>query len=479
MYQFAAHQRFGKFMMDCNSHLGLFYDAGCGKTAIALWWLRDALKDGRIADALVICPASLVLSWERAIDDMIKFEGFDEHDVKLLKEALTIVSFQKTYKRINGNKRIIPLRDEVDKRWGAVIVDESHGIGSHSSVQSKAAIAIGRNADYRYALSGTPTHGGGGGADFSKLYGQMQFLTAGMMWKNWTDFCSKCVVSYDNWRKPRKYNEELCKAIMENNSIVCKLEDCFDMPEVLENDVLCPLYAREAYNDLREGRLEKYGLDIEVSGAQYLKMLQVCSGAMKVPIQVPKRLPGMVAAKVYEVGDLDKVPKDGDGEELGNIMELGTSKDDALRDILEGTDDQVVIFCNFRASIDRCLEICKRCHRNVQVFDGRSKGSTWTDLVNGKCNTLICQYQSGGVGLNLQTAHIMVMYEPCLSSLLMKQAKARIYRKGQDKRCLYHYLRTPGTIESKVWTSVRNGVDVNELMLAQWALHPDDLDSTY
>lgn len=437
MYTFAKHQRFGKFMMDCNDSLALFYEPGCGKTAIALWWVRDALKDGRIEDALVVCPASLVPSWEQAITDMVKFEGFDEKDVDVLRTHITVVSFQRTYKKVRPSKRIIPLRDEVDKHWGAVIVDESHCIGSHSSIQGKAAIVLGCNADYTYALSGTPTHGRGGGVDFSKLYGQMQFLTKGTMWKNWTDFCSKCVVSYDNWRKPRKYNEELCKSIMEKHSIVCKLKDCFDMPPMIDKDVPCPLEARTAYTDLKEGRLEKYGLDIEVSGAQYLKMLQICSGAMKVD----------------------------DG-----LLELGTSKDDALKDILDGTDDPVVIFCNFRASIDRCAEICRKAHRKVQIFDGRSKGPTWMDLEKGRCNVLICQYQSGGAGLNLQSAHIMVMYEPCLSSLLMTQAKARIYRAGQDKRCLYYQLRTPGTIETKVWTSVLNGVDVNEKMLAEWAI---------
>ena len=281
VYRFAAHQRYGKFMLDMHDELALFMDAGVGKTALALWWVRDALRDGRIGDALVICPASLVPSWEDAIGDMIKFETFTEEDIQMLREKVMLVSFQKTYQRVRSTKRIVPLREEVDKEWGAVIVDESHCIGAHNSIQSKAAIALGSMARYRVAMSATPTHGGGGGADFSKLYGQFQFLTGGKMWKNWTDFCSKCVTSFDMWHKPRSYNADLCKGLMQEMSITCKLEDCFDMPGQIEKDIPCPLEEKEAYRDLKEGNLEKYGIDVTVAGAQYLKMLQVCSGSMK------------------------------------------------------------------------------------------------------------------------------------------------------------------------------------------------------
>ena len=436
MYRFAAHQRYGKFMLDVHDELAIFMDMGCGKTALALWWVRDALRDGRIDDALVICPASLVPSWEDAIEDMIRFETFTEDDIQMMRERIRIVSFQRTYQRIRSTKRIVPLRDEVDKEWGAVIVDESHCIGAHNSIQSKAAIALGTMAKKKILMSATPTHGGGGGADFSKLYGQFQFLTGGKMWKNWTDFCAKCVTSFDMWHKPRSYNVELCKGLMQEMSITCKLEDCFDMPAQIEKDIPCPLEEKDVYKDIKEGNLEKYGIDVTVAGAQYLKMLQVCSGSMK---------------------------------READVMTFDTSKEDALKDLISSTDDQVVVFCNFTASVDRCAEICRKAHRRVQIYDGRSKRDTWKDLVSGKCDVLVCQYQSGGVGLNLQTAHIMIMYEPCLSSLLMAQAKGRIYRKGQEKRCLYYYLYTPATIEQKVLRTVKNGVDVNTAMLAEWS----------
>lgn len=445
-WKFAAHQEYGKTVMDCNESMAIWWAMGTGKTALTLWWVRDAIRDGRISRALVVCPASLVESWKQGIRDMSKFEGFDEDDVELLKERVVITSYQKTYRTTkttvhhrNGTESVRKtrsLRPEVDRPWGAVIVDEAHCIGAHSSRQTQAAITLSKLAKYTYVLTATPTHGGGGNADFSKLYGQLQFLTHGALWQGWTDFKQKAVVSVDPWGNPYRYNTSYCRSLMANYGIVCRLEDCFDMPGQRDVVMPCPLAETKMYRDLKEGNFEPYGIDITVAGGQYIKMLQICSGSMK---------------------------------RETDTMDLETSKMETLKDILEGTDEQVIIFCNFRASIDKCEKLCKAIGKRVGVFDGRSKGDTWKLLGEGKVDVLICQYQSGSVGLNLQSAHIMVQFEPCLSALLLEQARGRIYRKGQDKKCIYYILDTPHTLEHKVWDTVRNGMDVSNELLAKLA----------
>ena len=54
------HQEYAINMMDLSDSLGIFYEPGTGKTAIALEWSRRALRDGRVDSVLVACPASLV-----------------------------------------------------------------------------------------------------------------------------------------------------------------------------------------------------------------------------------------------------------------------------------------------------------------------------------------------------------------------------------------------------------------------------------
>ena len=239
-WHLAEHQKYALFMMDCNPALGIFYDMGCGKTAIALTWMLNHLKAGDIQDALVVCPASIVPSWGVAMDNMVNFDGVSADDVELLKRSVTVTSYQKTYRTkrqpvnhrdgVTTYKRVITLREEVDKPWGAVFLDESHKAGAHDSVTTKTMLALAKMTEHRYIMSGTPVHGGGGRPDYKKMYGQLKFLNDGV-WKNWTDFCNRYVTKYNLWHQPREYNEAYCEHILQAYGIVCRLTDVFDMPD--------------------------------------------------------------------------------------------------------------------------------------------------------------------------------------------------------------------------------------------------------
>jgi SNF2 family DNA or RNA helicase len=145
-----------------------------------------------------------------------------------------------------------------------------------------------------------------------------------------------------------------------------------------------------------------------------------------------------------------------------------TSKEQALTELLQGTDDKVVIFCAFTASIDRCKEICEKAGRRTLVFDGRSNGPVWRDFDKPEYTAIVCHYQSGGAGLNLQAASTMVMFEPCYSSKDWKQAMRRIERPGQQNKMRYVYLYTPKTIEEKILGCVTSGVSVTDKMVETW-----------
>ena len=441
----ADHQTYALEMMDANEYLANFYAPGCGKTAIAISWINRAFKDGRIRNALVVCPASLVGSWERSINTAAEFEGISDEDVANLKRIIHITSFQKVYKSERKEirhrdgrrtyKRMLSLRPEVDRHWGVVIVDESHCIGSHSSIQTRACLTLSKLADHRYIMTGTPVAGGKGKEDFSKLYGQLKFLDP-EVFGSWTDFCNRYVTAFDRWFKPISYDISACRKLMQEYGIVARLEDCRDMPDKTDKMIPCELLEKKVYNDIKRGNILPYGIDIEASGSQYIKMLQICSGSMK---------------------------------REKDVLGLKTSKDEAISDLIEGTDDKVVVFCNYKASIDRVVAICRKLGRKVVSYDGRSKGNTWMEFQYGSADAIVCQYQKGGPGLDLFASHTMIFYEPCMSALLLEQSRARIWRTGQENHCIYNYLYTPGTIEEKVLTTVMRGVDVTNKMLEQWA----------
>ena len=116
-YQLAAHQKRILGMMKERGCLGIFAEAGTGKTMIALTYIYDGMISGQIDDALVVCPASLVPSWKLAIERMREF-GYSDFDVELMKDTISISSYQMIWRGISVNgKRRYALRDSIDKDW--------------------------------------------------------------------------------------------------------------------------------------------------------------------------------------------------------------------------------------------------------------------------------------------------------------------------------------------------------------------------
>lgn len=447
LFKLAKHQTYASNLMDTTPQLALFYEAGTGKTMCILDYLYRAFKHGEIENALVICPAAIVSSWESSIDKMVKFSGYTQFGVNQMKKMVTIRSFQRTYERKvqkvkhrNGNieeKKVLKIRSDINHEWGAIIIDESQGLGDHSSVQTKTCLKLAEMTERRFILSGTPVSGGGGKEDFKKLYGQLKFLDPDVF-PSWKDFCVELVTGYDHYNKPNSYRVAECRALMQNYGIVARLNDCYDMPDSIDTMVDIPLDEESAhvYEDIRSGYTDPYNFELKSGGVFYIKLLELVSGFLL---------------------DQDK-----------KLTEYPTNKLDAVKEIITNTDDKVVIFCNYRHSIDKVAGICAKYGKTV-IFDGRSTKDTWREFQFGDARYLVCHYQSGGVGIDLYTSHTMIFFEPSLSSLLMEQAKARTRRKGQTQKCLYYWLQTKGTVEAKTVDSVKNGVDVTKEMLEQWA----------
>ncbi len=444
------HQKYAVACMEHMDQMAIFYEAGTGKTAIALTWAIRAIRRGEVRSILVVCPASLVGNWRASIRKMAQFEDVEKEDVEALEEAVTITSYRKLWRnevsvmmKSDGStekKSVRVLAPFADRFWDAAIIDESHAIGGHSSGQTKACLLLAQLAKHRYIMSGTPVSGStkGSGKDWKKLYGQISFLNP-HQWRNWTDFCRQLVLETDNWHNPKSYREAECEAIIQKYGIFAKLESCVDMPGYTDTFIPCELIEKKVYEDFKNKVVRQYNLDPQTGGGMAIKLLQVVSGHYK---------------------DSDKA-----------VHQLKTSKDAALEDILTGTEDRVVIFCNFRASVDRCADIAKKLGRKTVIFDGRCHGkATWEEFQYGDAEVVVIQYQAGGEGIDLIVSHTMVLYEPCRTSLKMSQARARVYRKGQSVFTRYLILCTEGTSEAKVWDSVLNGVDVTDKMLMEYSI---------
>lgn len=128
------------------------------------------------------------------------------------------------------------------------------------------------------------------------------------------------------------------------------------------------------------------------------------------------------------------------------------SKLEAFRDLLESTNDRLIVFYNFNSELDALKEIVDSYERPYSVVNGQIKALTNYEYYSDSVTFI--QYQAGSMGLNLQKSTKIIYYTPPLSSEMYEQSKKRIHRIGQSGTCTYYNLIVKGSVEEKIYKTL-------------------------
>lgn len=124
------------------------------------------------------------------------------------------------------------------------------------------------------------------------------------------------------------------------------------------------------------------------------------------------------------------------------------NKLERLGELLESSNDRLIIFYNFTAEYEAIKSICEKLNKPVAVVNG-----SINDLSNYEKHdnsVTILQYQAGSMGLNLQRSNKIIYFSLPLSSEHFEQSKKRIHRLGQSRSCFYYYLIVEDSIEVSI-----------------------------
>ena len=138
-------------------------------------------------------------------------------------------------------------------------------------------------------------------------------------------------------------------------------------------------------------------------------------------------------------------------------------KIEALRDLLESTNDRIIVFYNFNKELYKMNNICEDLNRPVSIINGTVKDLT---AYEDKDNSItLVQYQAGAYGLNLQKANKIIYFTPPLSTELFEQSKKRIHRIGQEQPCFYYQLKSG--VEYRIYDALEQKKDYTDALFEE------------
>lgn len=141
---------------------------------------------------------------------------------------------------------------------------------------------------------------------------------------------------------------------------------------------------------------------------------------------------------------------------------------DFLSDIVDGTDENIVIFYNYKSERKAILEMLNKKHASKKIFrqDGEKhelpEKSDWDEIHN---SVTLAHFKSGSTGVEMTYASITVYFSPTYSYQEYIQSIGRTHRSGQTKPCIYYCFRTKGSLEQDCWTCLSKKDDFSEKML--------------
>lgn len=341
-----------------------------------------------------------------------------------------VINYELAFRR----KELLQLKDFT------LMLDESSLIQNEQAKRSKFIMKL--NYKNLILLSGTPTSG-----KYERLWSQLHMLGWGiskdLFWRQYVDteiidnqgFPLKVVRGYKNVdRLKQKMRDYGCRFL--------KTDEVFDLPDQVFNDI--KISTTPEYRKFKRDRIvtliSRYENSKQITEDEYNELLE---------------------EKEF-VGDTTLTKMLYERQLCGSY---NPNKLEALKDLLESSDDRIIIFYNFNNELDSIKELCEELNRPVSEVNGQVKDLTnW----NEKNNTvLLGQYQAASMGLNLQQANKIIYFTPPLSSELFEQSKKRTHRIGQKETCFYYELICRNSIEEKIYKVLAERRDYTDILFEE------------
>ncbi len=408
----------------CDAGFGgcLADDMGLGKTiqVIALHLHRRAAAAG---PTLVVCPASLLGTWEREVRRFApdvpvrRYHGGERHLRDVAAGEIVLVTYG------------VVLRDSAELGgvgWGLVVADEAQHAKNPYSRTARELRTL--PAPARVALTGTPVEN-----RLSELWSILDWTTPGLLGQL-EAFTQRVAVPVERYKNPEvtaRFATLVRPFLLRRKKTDPGIAP--ELPPKTETDVVVPLTAeqvtlyeavvRETMETIARRRgIERAGLVFKL----LTSLKQICNH----PAQY-LRQPGPVAGRSGKLAAFDE-----------------------LTDVILAGGESMLVFSQYTqlaTLLQRHLDT--RGIRSLFLHGAvpvRRREEMVEEFQRGQVPVFLLSLKAGGTGLTLTRATHILHYDRWWNPAVEDQATDRAYRIGQDRPVQVHRLIAEGTLEDRI-----------------------------
>ena len=373
---------------------------------------------------LIVCQKSKISDWinhfkehytKNCIFDLTNKKDLEFFIEQVKCEVPTLMVGVINYDLLFRRNELLNLKDFT------LMLDESSLIQNRKSKRCKFILKM--NPANVILLSGSPV-----GGKYENLWSQLHLLgwdisekVYNAQYVNWKNiFVGGMIHKIVDKKDPYRNVERLKQKMREYGCDFVKTEEVFDLPE--QNFIQINVPTTKEYRKFKKDHL------VTVDGIEFVG-------------------DSTLSFRLYQ-------------RQL--CTAYNQNKVQAFTDLLESTQDRLIVFYQFNCELEVLKGVCEALERPVSVVNGSVKDLTAYEEESNSVSLI--QWQSGSLGLNLQKANKTIYFSLTESAENWMQAHKRTHRIGQERPCFYYILLSKNSIEEQILDCLERGVDfVDEL----------------
>lgn len=401
-------------------------EMGLGKSLQLICFIKEILKEKNDARILIIAPTSLIYNWKNEFDKFgseLNYKVFAEnkekrkYELEHLENTSILIT---TYGLIRQDQELYE-----NMNFELIAIDEAQNIKNVNAGMTKVIKELKGNT--KIALTGTPLEN-----SVLELWSIFDFIMPGYL-TNITNFSRKYNikdVTDDNIKELNNLNTQIKPFILRRK----KKDVVKELPDKIENNI---------YIDLSKEQKKIYIAELEKTRKELDEIIQT-EGFQKGSFKILTLL-----------GRLRQVCID--PSIIYENYKSGSSKIEELIKLTENiiqNGHKILLFTSYKRALDIVNKEFTNVGISTYVIDGSVPSKKRIELVNkfntDDTNVFLITLKSGGTGLNLTSADVVIHLDLWWNPQVENQATDRAHRIGQKNTVEVIKLICKGTIEERI-----------------------------